>query len=124
MRNFHWCLILTLTLLNEAKCQSVITNKFNISDIKYFSGAHTEVGPDGTPWFYLNQLAPNSVGEQVFTRPKVEAMGLLSHNCSVGFQLYLGDGGSNYGGLGVSNKLSSHLEDLHLGTLAPLQTAC
>jgi len=102
MRSFSR--LVSIALLNIViHGQDVIFNKFNISDIKPFSGAYTTVGSDGTAMFYLNQLSPNSIGEQVFTRPKVEAMELLSHNCTVSFQLYIGDGGSNFGGFASWN---------------------
>jgi len=121
----EWLAIATVALahLGGVISQSVISAKFNSSDIKPFAGAYTTIHTDGTPLFYLNQLSPNSAGEQVFTRPKVEAMGLLTHNCSVGFELYMGDGGSNYGGFASWN-IGAAANCLLAATNAHMLSAC
>jgi len=89
----------------------------NGSAIKAFGDGYSVIGTDGIPLSYLNKLMPNSKGEQVVNRPLVEAMGLLSNNCSIRFQLYVGDGGNNYGGFAALN-IGSGADCLLAGTSA------
>jgi len=92
------------------------TATMNTSVIKSFGEGYSSTGADGVPLMYLNKLQANSKGEQVVNRPTVEAMGLLYHNCSIRFQLYIGDGpADNYGGFGAIN-IGSGAECLMIGT--------
>jgi len=72
-------------------------------DFTPVADAHKEFGLESPPWFYLNSIKPNSYGAQIVSSDSVEAMDILNHNCSVNFQLYMGDGGPNYGGYASLN---------------------
>jgi len=70
----------------------------------YISGAGGSVS---SMWAYLTQFKEGSAGVHTITKPVVEEMNLLSTNCSLKFEMYIGDGGTNFGGFVAVNLGSS-----------------
>jgi len=79
--------------------------RVNTSDVLAVGTASTgDPWGEGLPWFYLNDLEADTIGEQILSGPKVTKMNLLTNNCTVGFQLYIGDGPqNNFGGIASLN---------------------
>jgi len=69
------------------------------ADVTALGSAHIDsFSPNSPPYFHLNEHIPRSSGAVVVSPSQIESLGVLDQNCTVNFQLYMGDVGKEYSG--------------------------